>query len=206
MNCNRTISLFPDESLSSKFDFILELDKLKHVLRRTVLMDESRRDNAAEHSWEIATMALVLHEHAEPGTDLLKILKMLLIHDLVEIDTGDTYVYDQDAVRNQAEREARAADRIFGLLPEPHRSELQGLWKEFEARETADARFARAIDRLQPVIHNYCTKGQVWHENHITADRVRQTMSVVSEASDSLGRFSNFLIDDAVARGFLKSA
>jgi putative hydrolase of HD superfamily len=181
----------------------LELDKLKHVLRRTILMDGSRRENAAEHSWEIATMALVLHEYAESGTDLSKVLKMLLVHDLVEIDAADTYVYNQDAVSNQAEREARAAERVFGLLPEADRTEVHGLWKEFEARETADARFARAIDRLQPLLHNYCTKGRVWHENGITADRLRQTMSVISEASDSLGRLSNFLIDDAVASGFL---
>lgn len=108
-------------------------------------------------------------------------------------------------MNDQAERECAAAERIFGLLPQPHRTELHGLWKEFEARETAEARFACAIDRLQPLIHNYCTKGQVWQENRITADRVRQTMSVISEASGSLGRLSNFLIDDAVARGYLES-
>ena len=122
-------------------------------------MDGSRRENAAEHSWKIATIALVLDEHAEPGTDLPKV-KMLLIHGLVDIEAGDTYVHNQGDVGSQAERETRAAERIFGLLPEPHRTELHALWKEFEARETADARFARAIDRLQPLIHNYCTRGQ----------------------------------------------
>ena len=205
MNSDQTISFLSDESLNSKLDFIQELDKLKHVLRRTVLMDGSRRENSAEHSWEIATMALVLHEYGESGTDLFRVVKMLLIHDLVEIDAGDTYVYNEHAVSNQAERERVAAERIFGLLPEPHRSELHDLWKEFEARDTVDARFARAIDRLQPLIHNYCTKGQVWQENRITADRVRQTMSVVSDASESLGRLSNYLVDDAIAKGFLES-
>lgn len=205
MNSHQTISFLSDESLNSKLKFIQELDKLKHVLRRTVLMDGSRRENSAEHSWEIATMALVLHEYGESGTDLFRVVKMLLIHDLVEIDAGDTYVYNQDAVSNQAERETVAAERIFGLLPEPHRSELHNIWKEFEAGDTVDARFARAVDRLQPLIHNYCTKGWVWQENRISADRVRETMSAISEASDSLGRLSNYLIDDAVAKRFLES-
>ncbi len=130
--------LFPDEEMRNKFRFIVELDKLKAVFRRTLLLDKSRTENDAEHSWEMATMALVLHPYSETGTDLLRVLKMLLIHDLVEIDAGDTYVYDARAVCSQSERETAAASRIFGLLSGSKSTELHALWREFEDRLTED--------------------------------------------------------------------
>jgi putative hydrolase of HD superfamily len=198
-------SLFSVRLMMSKFRFICELDKLKSVFRRTLLLDGSRAENDAEHSWEMAAMALVLREYAEPGTDLLKVLKMLLMHDLIEIDAGDTFVYDAAAAGVQADRELIAANRIFGLLEEPERSEFHALWREFEDRITPEARFARALDRLQPLLHNYYTEGKVWQENRITAAQVRRVTSVIREGSRELGALSERMIQAAIAKGFLKS-
>ncbi|UWZ82032.1 HD domain-containing protein [Occallatibacter riparius] len=198
--------LFSDDVMMKKFRFIVELDKLKMVFRRTLLLDKSRTENDAEHSWEMATMALVLHSYAEPGTDLLRVLKMLLIHDLVEIDAGDTYVYDRVGIRDQPERESAAASRIFGLLEDPEGAELHALWREFEDRITPEARFARALDRLQPLFHNYCTAGQVWRQNAIKASQVRQAMQVIREGSATLGLFADRLIDASVEEGYLATS
>lgn len=195
--------LFSDDAMMKKFHFIVELDKLKAVFRRTLLLDKSRTENDAEHSWEMATMALVLHSYAEPETNLLRVLKMLLIHDLVEIDAGDTYVYDEDGVRDQAQREAAAATRIFGLLGGSEGAELFALWREFEDRVTPEARFARALDRLQPLLHNYCTEGEVWRQNAIKVSQVRQAMQVIGEGSAQLGTFADRLIGASVEEGYL---
>lgn len=194
---------FSDDAMISKFRFIVELDKLKSVFRRTLLLDKSRAENDAEHSWEMATMALVLHPYAESGTDLLRVLKMLLIHDLVEIDAGDTYVYDERAVADQTEREAVAASRIFGLLTGPESAELHGLWREFEDRLTPEARFARALDRLQPLLHNYCTEGEVWRRNAIKVSQVQRAMRVIGEGSLTLGALADRLLDASVQKGYL---
>lgn len=197
--------LFSDDEMMNRFGFIVELDRLKTVFRRTLLLDKSRTENDAEHSWEMATMALVLHSYAEPGTDLLRVLKMLLIHDLVEIDAGDTYIYDERAIHDQAEREASAASRIFGLLGGAQNAEFHALWREFEDRVTPEARFARALDRLQPLLHNYCTEGEVWRKNAIKASQVVRTMRVIGEGSPTLGVLADRLIEASVANGYLSS-
>ena len=150
------------ESLPQQIDFILEIDRLKSVLRRTSLLDHSRRENTAEHSWQIALMAVLLAEYADPQVDINRVVMMLLVHDLVEIDAGDTFIYDEQARVTQADRERRAADRIFGLLPQGQGQRLRALWEEFETRESPEARFASAIDRLQPLLSNYFTKGSSW--------------------------------------------
>jgi putative hydrolases of HD superfamily len=196
-------SLFVDESMRQRFEFIIEIDKLKSIVRRTVLIDRTRQENDAEHTWEMAIMAIVLQEYAEPGTDLLATIRMLLIHDLVEIDAGDTYVYDQLGTSDQADRERAAARRVFGLLPEPLATDLYQAWEEFEARVTPEARFARAIDRLQPLLHNYYTSGLSWTQHGISAAQVRRVMSVITEASSPLGELAAAIIDDSVDRGFL---
>jgi putative hydrolases of HD superfamily len=198
--------LLSDNAMMKKFRFIVELDRLKTVFRRTLLLDKSRTENDAEHSWEMATMALVLHSYAEPGTDLLCVLKMLLIHDLVEIDAGDTYVYDQNGIRDQAEREAAGATRIFGLLGGSEGAELYALWREFEDRLTPEARFARALDRLQPLFHNYCTQGEVWRQNGINASQVRRAMQVIGEGSAILGSFADRLLESSLEKGYLTSS
>src|SRR5204863_6389117 len=151
-----------DTRLTQQIAFVMEIDKLKTILRQTSLMDNSRRENSAEHSWHLAVMALTLGDYAEPGTDLTHVVKMVLVHDIVEIDAGDTFAYDAQGYTDKNEREERAAARIFGLLPKDQCDELLALWHEFEAIDTPEARFANALDRLEPLLGNYATGGGSW--------------------------------------------
>ncbi len=189
--------------LHQQLQFIIEIDKLKHVLRQTLLIDKSRRENDAEHSWHLAMMAMLLSEYAETEVNLVRVLKMVLIHDLVEIDAGDTFCYDEQAIQTQADREKAAADRIFGLLPADQTDQLRSLWEEFEAKQSADARFATALDRLQPILHNYHTQGGTWKKAGVTIDKVRQRIAPISLGSPRLGEFAEALIQDALDQGFL---
>ncbi|GAP98775.1 HD domain-containing protein [Leptolyngbya sp. NIES-2104] len=189
--------------LQAQIQFIVEIDKLKHVLRQTLLMDKSRRENDAEHSWHLAMMAIVLSEYADPQVNLLRVLKMVLIHDLVEIDAGDTFCYDAIAVQDQSDREQKAADRLFGMLPENLEQELRSLWEEFDAKETLDAQFATALDRLQPLLHNYYTQGGTWKMANVTEAQVRKRMAPVLIGSSVLGEFVEELIQDAIRKGFI---
>lgn len=190
--------------LAEQIQFIIEIDKLKHVLRQTLLMNESRRENSAEHSWHLALMAIVLSKYAPSDVDVLHVVKMLLIHDLVEIDAGDTFCYDMQANQDKAVREAQAATRIFGLLPEEQRFEFQSLWEEFEAQETIAAKFAAALDRLQPLLHNQQTRGGTWRIHEITRDQVLQRVSPIMEGAPALWPFVQQILEDCVAAGYLK--
>jgi len=152
------LALMPPRLLQ-QMQFVVEIDKLKRVLRQTLLTDGSRRENSAEHSWHIALMAILLSEYATEPIDILRVVKMLLLHDLVEIDAGDTFCYDDRGHESKAEREMQAADRLFSLLPPDQASEFRALWDEFEAQETADAQFASTLDRLQPLLNNHQTQG-----------------------------------------------
>ena len=198
--------LIPGQSprFQKQIEFILEVDKLKHVLRQTILMDRSRQENSAEHSWHIALLVLVLAEHSkETDIDFFHVMKMLVIHDLVEIDAGDTYCYDDKGRENKAQREEIAADRIFGLLPADLVAEFRGLWDEFEKRETAESRFANALDRVQPFLHNYFTDGQTWRVNNINSRQVQERMRPVKDGAPDLWDYVNALIGSAVKRGIL---
>lgn len=190
--------------LQQQFDFIREIDKLKQIVRRTLLLDQSRCENDAEHSWHLAMMALLLQEYANQPVDITRVVEMVLVHDLVEIDAGDTYIYDEEGLRSKAEREERAAERIFGLLPADQGARLRALWDEFEAQETADAAFALAIDRLQPLLHNYHTRGQSWRQHGISRAQVVTHQEVIAEGSVVLWDYCERLIADAVAQGFLR--
>ncbi len=148
-------------------DFCREVDKEKEIFRQTFLCSGARRENDAEHAWHMSLMAIVLQEYANEDVDLLKVIKMLLIHDIVEIDAGDTYAYDVEGLKSQAEREAKAADRIFGLLPEDQMEAMMDLFHEFEAGESPEARFARALDNVQPVMQNDASGGKDWCEKQI---------------------------------------
>ncbi len=150
------------DRLAQQMAFIIEIDRLKTVLRRTLIADGSRHENSAEHSWHLALAAMVLAEHSDEPVALLRVLQMLLVHDIVEIDAGDTFYYDDAGRQDKAEREQRAADHLFGLLPDDQAAELHALWTEFEARQTAEARFANALDRLMPLIHNTLNDGHTW--------------------------------------------
>lgn len=193
----------PDR-LSRQIGFILEVDKLKNTLRQTLLTDRSRRENAAEHSWHIALSVMVLSEYArDRDLDVLRVIRMLLVHDLVEIDAGDTYCYDTLGRKDQQARELRAADRIFSLLPPDQAVDFRRLWEEFEARSTPGSRFAHALDRLQPFLNNYSTKGQKWKEHGIDRIRVADRMKPLGDGAPELWRYVCRLMDDAVDSGYL---
>ncbi|HEY9596335.1 MAG TPA: HD domain-containing protein [Cyanophyceae cyanobacterium] len=192
--------------LAQQIQFIVEIDKLKQVLRQTLLTDTSRQENSAEHSWHIALMAMLLAEYAPvPEVDILRVIKMLLIHDLVEIDAGDTFCYDVQGNQDKAARETEAATRLFGLLPEEQGIELRTLWEEFEAQETDAARFAGALDRLQPLLQNQQTKGGTWRMHGITRSQVLQRMHPVQENIPALWPFVEQVIEDSVIAGYLSA-
>ena len=191
------------ERIQQQFQFIVEIDKLKSILRRTYLINESRRENTAEHSWHLTVMAILLVEHANEQIDLLRVLKMLIVHDIVEIDADDTFCYDDIGALTKADRENRAADRIFNLLPADQAIELRNLWAEFEQRITSEAKFAAALDRLIPLLHNYHTEGRSWREHNITSTQVMQRNRHIGEGSDSLWEFAQNLINEAIERKHL---
>jgi putative hydrolases of HD superfamily len=192
------------EPLDRQVAFVLEADRLKTVLRQSTLTDRSRRENSAEHSWHLALMALVLAEHAPPGTDLGKVMAMLVLHDLVEIDAGDLFQYAaQPQQARQAAAERAAADRLFPILPPPQAASLRALWDEFEERATAEAKFARALDRLQPMLINMVTEGGTWAAHDVTADQVLARVALIEDGSPSLGAYARYMIDSALDRGIL---
>ena len=195
------------EPLDSQLAFVLEADRLKTVLRQSLISDGSRRENTAEHSWHLALMAVVLAGHAPPGTDLGRVGAMLVLHDLVEIDAGDLFLYSgADALARQEEAERAAADRLFAILPAPQGAEMRGLWDEFEERRTPEARFARALDRLQPMLLNMLNDGGTWMSHGVPLERVLASVNLIEEGSASLGAYARTMIATAVERGFLLPA
>jgi putative hydrolase of HD superfamily len=194
------------DRLSRQLGFLLEVDRLKQVFRQTLIADGSRRENDAEHSWHLGVLAVVLAEYGPAGLDVGKVVRMLLVHDLVEIDAGDTYCYDPSACATQAEREQVAAERVFGMLPEDQGVELRGLWEEFEARETAEAVFAAAVDRVQPVLLNYHTQGRAWRERGVTRSQVMERNRQIERGTPRLWEHVLGLIDEAARRGWLVNA
>ena len=192
------------DRFKQQIEFILEVDKLKHVLRQTILMDKSRRENSAEHSWHIALTVMILSEYAgDADIDFFRVMKILLVHDLIEIDAGDTYCYDDQGRQDQAAREKTAADRIFNILPPDQAGTFRDFWDEFEERKTPESKFANALDRMQPFLHNYFTRGQTWQENDIKSDQVKSRMQPVDDGAPVLWNYVRSLIDDAVKKGFL---
>lgn len=183
--------------------FILEIDKLKSVLRRTSLINEARRENSAEHSWHIALIALLLAEYANVPVDVLRVVKMLLVHDIVEIDAGDTFAYSGVSKAEQQAKETLAADRIFQLLPSDQAVELRQLWDEFDERTTPEAKYANAMDRLMPLLHNYYNNGGTWREPGVTMTRVMDRLQPIDDGSHELWDFVKSLLDDAQAQGLL---
>jgi putative hydrolase of HD superfamily len=193
------------ERLRRQIEFLVEADKVKAILRQNYLVDGSRRENDAEHSWHLALMAAVLAEwSADSNIDIAKVMRMVLIHDLVEIDTGDVFVYDEEARAAQAKAEREAAERIFGLLPSEQAGEFRALWEEFEVRETPEARYAAALDRLQPLLLNYHSGGLAWREHDIAAGQVRRINQSIERGSPELWEFARRLIEEAVDEGLLR--
>jgi len=193
-----------ESRLSRQVQFIVEVDKLKEIFRQTLVIGSRRAENDAEHSWHLCLIAVILAEHAaDRSLDILKVLKMLIIHDLVEIDAGDTFAYDTARMADQHEREARAADRIFGLLPEDQRDEMRSLWEDFEEKTTAEAKFATAVDRFQPMLLNVRTQGAAWNRHGVTRDRVLARNAQIKQGAPAIWEYSAAMIEDAVNRGEL---
>ncbi len=192
------------DRLEQQIAFILEVDKLKQVLRRTYLMDGKRRENSAEHSWHLAVMAVLLLEYAREEVDLARVVKMLLLHDVVEIDAGDTFAYDEAAHADKNERERRAAERIFNLLPAEMAGEVFALWEEFEAGATPEAKYAEALDRFQPILLNHGSGGIAWREHGISSEQVIARNRHIELGAPALWTYVRGLIDRAESAGTLR--
>ena len=191
------ISECPSE-LRQQLAFVLEIDRLKSVIRRSYLADESRHENSAEHSWHLAMMVLVLCRYASEPIDLLKTLQLVLLHDVVEIDAGDAFIYDAEAQQKREQLERAAAVRIFGLLPPQQGDEFHRLWSEFEERQTPEARFAGAVDRLMPLLHNCFTGGGTWKEHKVTRDQAINKNQIIADGSESLWNLAKALIEETL--------
>lgn len=190
--------------LMQQLAFLLELDKLKNVYRKTYVLHEDRPENDAEHSFHLAVMACVLAEHSREPVDVLHTMKMVLIHDVVEIDAGDTYAYDTEGAKTKAAREQKAADRLFALLPEEQCREYRALWEEFEARQTPEARFANTLDRIQPMLLNYKKGGISWKKHNVTAQQaISRNTGITEDGSETIGALCYELIEAAKKEGML---
>jgi putative hydrolase of HD superfamily len=184
--------------------FLEEIDDLKQVLRQTVLTKDRRQENDAEHSWHLAMLVIVLSEYSDSiSLDVLRTLKMVLLHDIVEIDAGDTFCYDEHNKQEKTERERKAAHRIFGLLPEKQSLEYINLWEDFEAMDTPEAKFAAAVDRLQPLLLNFYSDGHAWKKHGVKKSQVIERNKHIAKGSSELWRFAEALINESVERGYL---
>ena len=193
------------DRLDKQLTFTAEIDKMTSILRRTMLIDKSRRENDAEHSWHIAVMAMLFEEYATAPVDIGKVVRMCVVHDLIEIYAGDTFAYDVEGNKSKAEREEKAADRLFALLPEEQGAYIRALWEEFDRMETADSKYAACLDRIQPFFHNTLTEGHTWVESG-TTDRaaVEKRMSIVKEFMPKVYQWVEKNIENAIAKGWLK--
>ncbi len=189
------------ERLQKQMEFILEVDKVKQIVRQTYLTDGSRKENDAEHSWHLALMAVLLKEYANEEVNLEKVIPMVLIHDLVEIDAGDTYAYDRAGLATQRDRETKAADRIFGMLPEDQGKRFRNLWEEFEAYETAEAKFAHVLDNCQPLILNDASGGKSWKEHTVHKSQIYKRNEHTAEGSREIWEYMKQLIDKHIQLG-----
>lgn len=190
--------------LLQQIDFIKEIDKIKYIQRKTKLFHSNRNENDAEHSWHLAMMTLVLAEHSNEPIDVLKVLKMVLVHDIVEIDAGDTFIYDTQKDHTNTEEERKAANRIFGLLPKEQANEFIDIWEEFETGETAEAKFARTMDRLEPLLQNVSNEGGTWREYGVHYDKVFEKKKSMEEGSAVIWNYTKNLLEESVRKGFLK--
>ena len=190
--------------LLNQIEFIREIDKLKYIFRKTKLINSDRPENDAEHSWHLAMMAIVLAGHANEPIDLEKVMKMVLIHDIVEIDSGDVFAYDTTKSHDNFDEELKAARRIFGILPEEQAEEFINLWIEFEEMKTPESKFARALDRLEPLLQNASNNGGTWREFDVKYDKVIEKKKAIKDGSEELWKFAENLIDESVEKDILK--
>lgn len=195
-----------EERLKKQLDFLLEIDREKEIYRQTHILGGSRRENDAEHAWHMAIMAFVLQEYANEPVDILRVMKMVLMHDLVEIYAGDTYAYDETSKQSQREREVQAADRIYGMLPEDQAREFRGIWEEFEERCTPEAKFARMLDNYQPLSLNNANHGGDWKAHDVARSQVEKRNEISAEGSRVIGEVIAHIIEENVQKGNLRDA
>ena len=193
------------ERFKKQLNFLIEIDQVKNILRMTSIADGSRRENDAEHSWSLAMMAVLFAEYVDDQIDLLKVIKMVLIHDLVEIHAGDTFCFDEAGMQDKEAREQASADKIFGLLEHDQGQELRQLWEEFESCETLEAEYAAMLDRLQPLIMNYINEGGTWTQHQISVEQVYKRNQITLEKGPQVFKdFIHEVIEECVAKGYIK--
>ncbi|WP_414000122.1 HD domain-containing protein [Flavobacterium sp. W1B] len=192
------------DNLLQQINFIKEIDKVKYIQRKTKLFNSDRNENDAEHSWHLAMMTIVLAEHSDVPIDILKVLKMVLIHDIVEIDAGDTFIYDTTKNHSNTDEERIAANRIFGMLPKEQADELISVWEEFENGQTNEAKFAKAMDRFEPLLQNISNNGGTWAEFGVNYDKVYEKKKAIKDGSNSIWNYAENLINESVEKGILQ--
>lgn len=192
------------DRLQKQIEFIIEVDKLKDIIRQTHLTNGERKENDAEHSWHLSLMAVFLSEYSKEPVDVLQVIKMVLIHDLVEIDAGDTYLYDEEGNGTKAAREQKAAERIFNILPKDQAEELFKLWNEFEERRTPESKFANTLDRIQPILLNDATQGRAWREHDVCIDQILSKNEYTSQGSDVLWEYIQDVFEKNIKNGNIK--
>lgn len=192
-----------NERLRKQIEFLVTIDRMKEILRRTVLIDKSKRENDAEHSWHLALYAMILKEYCAEETDIDKVIKMVLVHDLVEVYAGDTFAYDAAALLDKEKREKEAAAKLFGMLDADQRDEINALWEEFEQGKTPEARFALVCDRLQPLIHNFLTEGHTWQEGRVQAHQVLERNNIAGDTAPEIRSLIEKAVEISVEKGIL---
>lgn len=191
------------DRLEQQLQFIVEIDKVKNIYRQTYLADAGRKENDAEHSWHIALMAYLLQEYVEEPVDVMKVMIMVLLHDLVEIDAGDTYAYDPEGAKTKQDREMKAATRIFGLLPEDQGTYFMGLWQEFEGYETAEAKYAHLLDNLQPMLLNDASGGKSWVEHQVRKSQIYKRNEKIEETSEAIWNCMKGIVDKHIQQNHI---
>ncbi len=194
-----------NERLMKQVQFITEIDRLKNIFRQNIVIGTDRNENDAEHSWHMAAMAILLSEYSvDRNLDLLQVLKLILVHDLVEIGAGDTFCYDEKGCEDKAEREEKAAQQLFNMLPRDQAEEIYGLWREFEELRTSEAKFTACLDRLQPLLLNYNTKGHTWQKPGVTSEKVIKRNSILEQYAPELWQLAKEIIESSIEKGILK--
>ena len=191
------------DNLFRQINFIKEIDKVKYIQRKTKLFNSDRHENDAEHSWHLAMMTIVFAEHSDKPIDVLKVVKMVLIHDIVEIDAGDTFIYDTTKSHTNTDEELMAAKRIFGLLPTEQAAEFIAIWEEFEDGLTNEAKFAKSMDRFEPLLQNTSNNGGTWVEYNVPYQKVYDKKKAIKDGSTSIWNYAEHLINESVDKGIL---
>ncbi len=193
-----------DNRLQQQLAFLVEIDRMKNVMRQTLLADSSRRESDAEHSFSLAMFAMLLAEHAEEEIDISRVIRMVLVHDLIEIYAGDTFCYDQKGNEDKEAREKEAADKLYAMLPEDQAAEYRALWEEFDRMDTPDSRYAAALDRIQPMLNNYLTNGHTWKLGNVTSEQVYKRMEPIRNGLPKAWPIVEWIINTSIEKGFLQ--